>query len=338
MDQSKLYFPVNDLAPKDEKETTVFFKKLAGSKSDGFVVVDNEKVFVIDIGKRDDLELIHFLAALRNQWLGEGRLSNGDAAKLALTLIISHSHGDHIGALPHLINDERFCITDIYAPKRPYLSLDVSGALPPLVENEDRLESICEALAQKGHTAKGITRMPYGRVYSIPSGSADFVLKIFPSHIDWSEDRPCDQEGFRFLRANNPTTYQDDPILGYTNGILNGNSLWVKVIKGERSILITGDQRDSDEMLGAMLRHYGAHEFACDVLKLPHHGQKNYPPYLLSAASPQFTVFTSSFEKATADTVKLCKEMGCVSYYTGDGNLFFHIREKEIKVSGIDPR
>lgn len=338
MDQHKHYFPVNDLAPRDEELTTVFFKKLMGSKSDGFVVVDNGKVFVIDIGKRDDVELIHFLAALRDKWLGDRCLSNGNTAKLELTLIISHSHSDHIGALPHLINDERFCITDIYAPKRPYLSLGVSGALPPLVESEDRLERICEELSKKGHTARGITRMPYGKACTIPSGSADCVLKIYSSHIDWSEDRPCDHEGFRFLLANNPATYQNDTILGCTNGILNGNSLWVKVVKGERSVLITGDQRDSDEMLGAMIRHYGEKEFACDVLKIPHHGQNNYAPYLLSVANPQYAVFTSSLEKAAPDTVKLCEEMGCVSYYTCDGNLFFHMSKKEIKACGIEPR
>lgn len=338
MDQTERYFPINTLAPMDEERITVFFKKYPGSKSDGFVVVDSGKVFVIDIGKKDDTELIQFLAALRENWLGERRLSDGDAAKLELTLIISHSHSDHIGALPHLISDERFCITDIYAPQRPYLSLDVPGALPPLVENEDRLESICKDLAQKGHTAKGITRIPFGRGCTIPSGSADCVLKIYPAHIDWSEDRSCDQEGFRFLLANNPATYQDIPILGYANGILNGNSLWIKVIKGEKSVLITGDQRDCDEMLGAMIRYYGENEFACDVLKIPHHGQKNYSPHLLSVANPQFAVFTSPLEKATPDTVKLCEKMGCVNYYTGDGNLFFQMSNKEIKAYGIDPR
>lgn len=330
MEQSKPYFSVNTLAPRDEEWTTVVFKKLMGSKSDGFVVLDKGKVFVIDIGKREDVTLIHFLAALREKWLGERHLENGNVAKLELTLIVSHSHSDHIGALPYLINDERFCITDIYAPQRPYLSLDVAGALPLLAESEDRMESLCTELLQKGHTAKGITRIPYGKAYTIPSESTDCALTIYPAHIDWSEDRPCEQEGFRFLLAHNPATYQDNPTLGYTNGILNGNSLWVKVIKGERSVLITGDQRDSDEMLGAMIRHYGEREFACDVLKIPHHGHKNYSPYLLRVANPQYAVFTGSRERITPETVKLCEEKGCANYDTEDGNLFFYMSAKEI--------
>ena len=342
MDKSKNYFPVNSLAPRDEEWATVFFKKVIGSKSDGFAVVDNGKIFVIDIGKADDkegdVELINFLIDLRDKWLGERIISDGKIAKLELTVIISHAHSDHMGALSILVNDERFCITDIYAPKRSCLSLDVSGALPPLVESENRLERVCEDLSKKGHTAKGITRIPYGTVYSIPSGSDDLVLKLYPSHIDWSEDRPSDKEGFRFILTNNSATYKDNPIKGYTNGILNGNSLWVKVIKGERSVLITGDQRDSDEMLGSMIRHYGENEFECDVLKIPHHGEKNYSPYLLSVAKPQYAVFTISPQKATPDTVKLCEKMGCVNYYTSDGELFFHMSKKEIKAFGIDSR
>ncbi len=338
MNKSKNYFPVNSLAPGDEEWVTVFFKKVADSKSDGFAVVHNGKVFVIDIGKEDDVELINYLLALRQRWLGETASADGELARLELTLIVSHAHSDHTGALPLLVNDERFCITDIYAPKRSYLSLDVSGALPPLVESENRLERMCEDLSKKGHTAKGITRIPYGTVYAIPSGSDDLVLKIYPSHIDWSEDRPCDKEGFRFILTNNSDTYKDNPIKGYANGILNGNSLWVKVSKGERSVLITGDQRDSDEMLGSMIRHYGENEFGCDVLKIPHHGEKNYSPYLLSVAKPQYAVFTTSPKKATQDTVKLCEEMGCINYYTCDGNLFFCMSKNEIKAFGIDPR
>lgn len=342
MVELKNYFSVNALAPRDEEWTTVFFKKVVGSKSDGFAVVNNGKVFVIDIGKaddrEDDVELINYLLSLRERWIGENPLPNDKPAKLELTVIISHSHSDHMGALPLLVNDERFCITDIYAPQRSCLSLDVSGALPPLVESENRLSGVCEDLSKKGHTAKGITRIPYGKAYSIPSGSDDLVLKIYPSHIDWSEDRPSDKEGFRFILTNNSATYKDNPIKGYTNGILNGNSLWVKVSKGNRSVLITGDQRDSDEMLGSMIRYYGENEFKCDVLKIPHHGEKNYSPYLLSVAKPQYAVFTTSTQKATEDTVKLCEKMGCVNYYTADGELLFRMSAKEIKAFGIDPR
>ncbi len=334
---SKNHFPVNSLAPKDEG-VTVFVKKVIGPKSDGFAVVNNGKVFVIDIGKADDVALIDFLISLRDKWLGDKVIADGKIAKLELVLIISHPHPDHMGALPLLLDDERFCVTDIYAPTRSSLSFDPSKAPPSLVKYENRLEAACELLAPNGHTAKGITRIPFGSVYPVET-SDDFTLEIYPAHIDWSKDLPSDTEGYRYILANNPTSYKNmDPEKGYSNGIMNGNSLWVKATKGKCSVLITGDQRDRDEMLGAMLRHYGEEMFKCDVLKITHHGEGNYSPHLIGAANPKFTVFTTSLQKATPETVKLCEEMGCINYYTGDGDLFFYMDGKEIQAFGIDPR
>ena len=163
-------------------------------------------------------------------------------------------------------------------------------------------------------------------------------MEIYPSHIDWSQDLPSDREGYRYIVANNPESYKNMVEKGYSNGIMNGNSLWVKVSKGGHCVLITGDQRDSDEMLGAMIRHYGEEAFKCDVLKITHHGEGNYSPHLIGAAAPRFTVFTTSPEKAMRDTVLLCQRMGCSNYYTGDGDLFFYVSEKEVRAYGIAPR
>lgn len=340
METGKNYFSVNALAPKGEG-MTVFFKGVVGKKSDGFAVVNDGKVFVIDIGKEGDREVIDFLLALRERWLGEKQFPEGTCAKLELTLIVSHAHPDHIAALPLLLEDERFCVTEIYAPVRSYLSFDPSKAPPSLVKYENRLEAACELLAPNGHTAKGITRVPFGKVYPVETGCEDFTLEIYPSHIDWSVELPSDKAGYRYILANNPATYKEnglDPEKGYSNGVMNGNSLWVKVTKGGRTVLITGDQRDRDEMLGAMLRHYGEETFRCDVLKLTHHGEENYPPRLLDAAKPRFTVFTTAKEKAIPDTVKLCEERGCINYYTCDGDLYFDVTEKEIKPYGIEPK
>ena len=337
MKKVKNYFPVNSLAPSEDG-VTVFVKKVIGKKSDGFAVIENGKVYAIDVGKREDVELINFLLSLREKWLGDKALADGEKAKLELTLIVSHPHSDHMGALPLLLNDERFCVTDIYAPIRSQRSLAPSGELHYLINCENMLDSMCEELSEKGHTAKAITRVPFGKVYPLETASNDTVIELYPSHIDWSEDRPSDKEGYKYILAHNPETYKNMPETGYSNGILNGNSLWVKITKGEHSVLITGDQRASDEMLGAMIRYYGEEKFACDVLKIPHHGETNYSPHLISIASPRFTVFTTSLEKATPETVKLCEEMGCTNYYTADGDLFFYVTDKEVKAFGIEPR
>ena len=94
----------------------------------------------------------------------------------------------------------------------------------------------------------------------------------------------------------------------------------MKIEKGSQAVLITGDQRASDEMLGRMIRHHGEEHFRCDVLKIPHHGEKNYPPYLVEIAKPKVSVFTVDRRRATPETVALCETLGDVRYL-GDGNL-----------------
>ena len=61
-DEKIKYFSVNSLAPKGEG-MTVFAKKVVGPKSDGFAVVDGGRVFVIDIGKADDMECANYYTA-----------------------------------------------------------------------------------------------------------------------------------------------------------------------------------------------------------------------------------------------------------------------------------
>ena len=337
MKNCKNYFPVNDLAPKEDG-ITVFIKKYVDKKSDGFAIVDNGKVIVIDIGKAGDVELINYLLGLREKWLGDTAIPEDMTARLELTVIVSHPHSDHMAALPLLFADDRFCVTEIYAPVRSEKSLDSSGELVSLIKFEDHLENACKELSTNGHTASGIIRIPFGEVYPIESGSEGTVIEIYPAHIDWSTDLPSDNTGYRYIRAHNPKVYVNMAEMGYTNGILNGNSLWVKVTRGERSVLITGDQRATDEMLGAMIRHYGEEKFKCDVLKIPHHGESNYSPHLIGAADPKFVLFTTTRERATSDTVKLCSEMGCKNFYSADGDLYIYVTDKEIKTYGIEPR
>lgn len=337
MNEKKAYTAVNSFAPRDE-ELSVFFKAVGDKKSDGFAVVNNGKVFVIDVGKHKEDRIIRFLASLRESWLGDKLPEDGRPARLEITLIISHAHGDHMGALSLLLSDERFCVTEIYAPLRARLADDIPEALPPLVRAEDSLESSCQQLTKQGHTAAGITRVPFGKPITLSMGSEDAKLTIYPSMFDWSQDRPSESEGARYIFNNNPESYKGIEILGYTNGILNGNSLWVKLTKGERTLLITGDQRSTDEMLNTMIRYYGEEEFSCDVLKITHHGEENYPPYLLSVAKPKIAVFTTSYEKATRETVELCEKMGLTNYYTCDGDLIIHTDGKKLRASGIKPR
>jgi beta-lactamase superfamily II metal-dependent hydrolase len=337
MENNKAYFCVNSQAPRDGI-LTLFCKKVGEQKSDGFALIENGKIFMIDVGKDGDGEMVKYLLSVREKWLtdsGNTSLVDSADAKLELHVIVSHAHPDHMAALPLVLTDPRFCVLNVYAPTRAYLSLDVPGALPPLVRYENNLDKMCKYLEEYNHQARSITRIDYGKALELEFGSEDTRLEIYPSHFDWSEDRPSDKEGFKFILTNNSATYKDRPLNGYTNGILNGNSLWVKIITGRHSVLITGDQRASDEMLGAMIRYYGENAFDCDVLKLTHHGEHNCPTYLIEAAKPKIAVFTTSREKADRKAVALCEKAGCENYYTGEGDLLLTVKSEGIKALGI---
>lgn len=336
---SKPYIRVNNFAPRDGK-TTLFCKKVGSKKSDGFAIIENDKVYVIDAGRGDDREMPRFLLELRAKWLAnqeDATLIDDENARLEIHIIVSHPHPDHIAAFKRIFPDFRFAILSILAPVRAHLSLNVPGALEKLTIFEDRLELYEKMLPVYLHPCTAITRLPYGEKYTLPIPHSKTLLEIYPSQFDWSEDRDSESEGIRFLRKYLSPTYKDDPEHGYSNGAANGNSLWVKITKGNSVALITGDQRASDEMLGSMIRYYGEEEFRCDVLKLPHHGEKNHPPYLISVSKPSFTIFTCAEGYDTPETQDLCEKISDV-YYLRDGNLFFELSEDKIIPYGISPR
>ena len=333
------YIRVNDFAPRDGK-TILYCKKVGDKKSDGFAIVENDRVYVIDAGRGDDREMPRFLLELRAKWLenqDDPTLLDDENARLEIHIIVSHPHADHIAAFKRIDPDFRFAILSMLAPVRSHLSLNVPGAMEKLTAYEDRLELYEKMLPVFLHPCTGITRLPYGEKKVLPLPESTTTLTLYPSQFDWSEDRDSESEGIRFLRQYTSPTYKDDPEHGYSNGVANGNSLWVKITKGSSVALITGDQRACDEMLGAMMRYYGEEEFRCDVLKLPHHGEKNYPPELIRAANPKYTVVTCAEGYDTPETQELCERISDV-YYLRDGNLFFEMTEQSVTPYGISPR
>lgn len=340
MEQKNAYLRVNDFAPKDGK-LSVFLKKVGAKKSDGFALMENGEIYIIDSGLKEDEGLLAFLLSLREKWLsGAPEPVTAENARLEIHIIVSHPHPDHIGAMPAILSDPRICVLSLRAPMRSYRSTQVLEAIGRLVGFEDSLEALPSLLEAFNHTAREIQRLPYGKKLSFPFGTGGTGITLYPAPYDWSEDRSSESEGFRFLQKNlshNPV-YLKDPEYGYANGILNGNSLWTKITKGQQTILFTGDQRASDEMLGSMIRYYGESEFACDLLKLTHHGESNYCPQLLAAANPKITIFTAARKSVTPETEVLCQQMGALRYYLCDGDLLFTLDGSTVTAGGIVPR
>jgi len=338
MNPVNAYFRVNDLAPRDDK-LSAFFKKVGEKKSDGFALIENGEIYIIDSGLKDDDGVLEYLLSLREKWLSEKPdLVENQNARLEINIIVSHPHPDHIGSMPAILCDPRICVQSLYAPMRSQQSTVTPVTIPELAMYEDTLDEFPTHLAAYNHTARQIYRLPYGKTLSIPMGVNGTLLTLYTAPYDWSEDRPSESEGLRFLKKFVSPTYQGRATLSYTNGILNGNSLWVKVTKGNQAVLFTGDQRASDEMLGAMIRYYGEAEFDSDILKITHHGEGNYCPQLLAAANPKITIFTAAHGKSTPETEELCKQRGAERYYLCDGNLLFTLDGNSITSEGIQSR
>jgi len=298
--------------------------------SDGFAAVFDGEIYLIDVGRKNDDEMLRFLTDLRETWLKNApKEVDRENARLEVHIIISHPHPDHVGAIPLFLSEPRICVVELIAPKRSYRSLPGPDFIPKLEEFEKRLYDHLPLLAEYHHKTTELKTLPYGKIYSIRPENTDVTLDIYPSPFDWSED----PEGFRYLMkssgANNPR-YRLHPEEGWANGAMNGNSLWVKIRKGNQVVLITGDQRADDAMLGNMIRFYGEEHFRCDVLKLTHHGTNNYPPYLIEIASPSITVSTASREEATPATVALCEEVSKL-YFLKDGNLIITLDGETIE-------
>lgn len=317
----KAYLAVNEFAPRDGKLCVYFKKTKPCKKSDGFAAILDGEVYLIDVGGRKDEEMLRFLTSLWEAWLKNApNTVEKDAARLEVNVIISHSHPDHLGGIHFILDDPRFTVKSFFAPCRSVASVISPDAIPTLTEEEDKLDGWVRRLQEEGLSPESIVRIPYGCTRVIPFHGEDARLTVYATPFDWSEDRPSESEGIRFLKKYTSPTYISCPEKGWANGVLNGNSLWVKIVKGDQAVLITGDQRDSDEMLGAMIRFYGMEAFRCDVMKLCHHGEKNFAPHFIEQSGAKIFIFTVSREIMTPETAELCGKIG-KWYSLGDGNL-----------------
>lgn len=310
----KEYICVNTFAPKDDV-LYVFFKKYIDRKSDGFCIICNGDVFIIDSGNFDDDGLLWYLLSVYNKWLENAPESiQKQNARLEINIIVTHSHFDHVGAMDKIVSHPQLEVMSVIAPEMSNFRENMPEVLEILQKFEGCLTNIGKLWK------KDIQYLPFGKVHTITPQNKGFGITIYTSPFNWADD----SEGIRYLKNNVPSSYGDEYARGVVNGIMNGNSLWVKITKGEQAVLFTGDQRATDEMLGEMIRYHGEKEFRCDVLKLTHHGDDNYPPYLIEVSKAKHFVFTISRDRATPATVELCEKVG-KAHYLDSGNLIFEL-------------
>lgn len=87
-------------------------------------------------------------------------------------------------------------------------------------------------------------------------------------------------------------TYDSDGMPYYPGLSTNDNSITLRVLYGQRSLMLTGDiERDTEAILGPMLTEAGV--MGVDILKVPHHGSKTSSTWpLLQALHPALAVIS----------------------------------------------
>lgn len=311
---------VNDFASTENM--TLFFKQVIENKSDGFVAIAGQTVFVIDSGRFEDKGVLEYLLKLRESWLSQyPHLLGEKQAKLAVQLFITHAHDDHLPALFHLVHHPFFRIEKIYAP--PRAALADTDENPILSQCENRFVTLWEELQIYGHTGAEMVHLSFGE-HRLVSWDKTCQMEIFAPPFDWSFRERRDliwKENQRF----------EDKIQYECNGILNNNSIWMKLTFNSQSVLFTGDQRDNALALDYMIQFHGADKFKCDVLKYIHHGGKRYSKYLFEIAQPLITVFTDVENNIFPEALEDANHYG-KGYRAEGSNLIFELDGKNIVV------
>ena len=267
------YTAVNTLC-KGEKKLTARFLAHKENKSDGFLLLDQgEKgltVFLVDGGLATG-ESLQALLDLRAKILTENGLANKLSSpryKLNIILLISHFHIDHVNETIHSV-----------LPCRKFLRVKAAYYAAPSVFTKDKNHyalfdgdlshrpnllrvAACYQPMMEKHM------FDFGETGTLPLQSGE--LQFFAPPRDWGERWAVD-----FFAAN---YYDNDPQRVYEScavGVVNANSLWVRLSAFGYSLLLTGDTSkkyaEHTEALDDMIAAYGE-ALRSDIVKMPHHG------------------------------------------------------------------
>ena len=309
---------VNDFAPSSEP-MTLFGKRVTTKKSDGFAAIFERTVLVVDSGTEDDYGILNYLLGLRETWLSQHpHLLEDPQAKLAISLFITHAHKDHIPAVFHLVRHPFIWVEKVFAP--PRADLADTGQNPILIQSENQFRMLQEELQRYGHAAQ-ISHLSFGEHRIIPLSSHN-RMDIFTPPFDWSNG-----EGYELILKENVRFA--NPEAAECNGVLNNNSIWLKLTFNGQSVLFTGDQRDNSLAVDHMIQFHGPDKFKCDVLTYIHHGEGRYSQYLSDATQAKFTIFTSLKKYILPQALDAAEHYG-TACYTENEDLILHLNGKTI--------
>ncbi|MBR3561406.1 MAG: MBL fold metallo-hydrolase [Oscillospiraceae bacterium] len=151
-----------------------------------------------------------------------------------------------------------------------------------------------------GGAAKVINSVAVGTVLQSNSPKDSDEYEKYVKALEKSDIEPVTvRETLTFTLDG--VTYTVDPPAqeSYADDPSNNSSLIVSVVNGADSFLFTGDAQTA-----RLAEFLSGDVSACDVLKLPHHGQDEpLLDALLDATSPAYAVITSSDDEPESDAV-----------------------------------
>ena len=269
-------------------------------KSDAFLLEYNGALVLIDGGLFDCDSSLRYLLAVRRTFLAEHEpLWYDTDCRLRISVMISHCHRDHIGAL----------ITGVFPS--PYIEVD-TVYMPPDGGLDVRYGKSGD-VKYRASLARAISEyQPGARVIDVRFGTENRLTIPMSAEND---NGPVITVCPPWINSGSPERVallikalkdgEENPNISTL--VVNNNSVWIHVRFGARTFLFTGDTVKKNKPMGyempeEMIAAYADVLGQVDVVKFFHHGYKRDAAVnAVMSLSPRYVIVTTSL--ATGDQV-----------------------------------
>ncbi len=260
-------------------------------KSDAFLLAYNGQYLLIDGGMVNCPASLAYIMEIRRDLLsGHEELLADTDCRLKISIMISHCHRDHVGALiTHVLPSPYLEVESIYLPA--YSALPERYGITGTNGDTKYRPLLCEAWETYQPNIK-VSTHDFGvenrfSFRMIEGDETSPLLTICPPCHDYGEQPRLDHLVNIYCEGNH-----DDPRVATL--VINNTSDWLHVRHGHHSFLFTGDttkklETPTLEMAQEMTDAYLPILGHIDVLKYVHHG------YARNAAAVDMMRFTPAY-------------------------------------------
>lgn len=260
-------------------------------KADAYVIESGGYVLLIDGGMSGSEVTYEYLLGMRREWLASAGLGEDCELPMKLDWLISHCHVDHVSAtIEKIIPDARFVFDRVIMPPDSALDpffhtvgTDGDTKYRPLIAGAFEARGYTPDVIQIGFGVENVVS------FKSPDGGTEFT--VYPpvadfgvgERLEYMVNGYCDGER---TDAKIPTS------------AINANSIWVRIVKGERSFLFTGDTMKREahldrEAADQMTEAYRDMIGRVDVMKYFHHGyRRDDAAGLVMSFEPEYIIMS----------------------------------------------